>query len=128
MTGAARKILLDENMPRGLADDLAAAGHDVQKVSSLAAGIDDRAVLDLARRSGRWLLTFDSDFGDLVFHRGEAPPPAILYFRLHPIVESDLLTLALRALAHGAAAGFIVVTRESTRVRPFNTVPSDEGI
>ena len=127
MTGAARRILLDENMPRGVAEGLAAAGHDVQSVATSAAGIDDRAVLDLARRSSRWLLTFDSDFGDLVFHKGEAPPPAILFFRLHPIVEFDVLTLALRALADEAAAGFTVVTREGTRRRPFATVAPDGG-
>ncbi len=63
-------------MPLGLADGLVAAGHDVQSVATSAAGIDDRAVLDLARRGGRWLLTFDSDFGDLMFHKGEAPPAA----------------------------------------------------
>jgi len=127
VTGAARRILLDENMPRAVAERLAAAGHDVQSVATSTAGINDRAVLDLARRSNRWLLTFDSDFGDLVFHKGEAPPPVIVYFRLHPIVEVDVLMLALRALADDATAGFTVVTRDGTRRRPFATVAPDGG-
>ena len=126
MTAVARRVLLDENMPRGVADGLVAAGHDVQSVATLAAGIDDHAVLELARRGGRWLLTFDADFGELVFHKGEAPPPAILFFRLHPIVESDVLTLALRSLADDAG-GFMVVTREGTRRRPFAALAPDGG-
>lgn len=64
---------------------------------------------------------------DTAFHKGEAPPPAILFFRLQPIVESDVLTLALRALADDAAAGFTVVTREGTRRRPFTTAAPDGG-
>jgi predicted nuclease of predicted toxin-antitoxin system len=127
VTGAARRILLDENMPRSLAEALVAAGHDVLSVATVAAGIDDRAVLDLARSGNRWLLTFDSDFGELVFQKGEAPPPAILFFRLHPMVQADLLALALRALADDAVAGFTVVTREGTRRRPFTTVAPNGG-
>ena len=112
-------------MPRGLAEALVAAGHDVLSVATVAAGIDDRAVLALARRDSRWLLTFDSDFGELVFQKGEAPPPAILFFRLHPMVQADLLVLAVRSIADEAAAGFTVVTREGTRRRPFATVAPD---
>jgi hypothetical protein len=49
--------------------------------------------------TGRRLLTFDVDFGELVFSRGAAAPMAILYFRLHPIVMEEVLELALRAVA-----------------------------
>jgi hypothetical protein len=54
-----------------------------------------------------------------VFHRGVAPPPAILYFRLHPIVVPELLQLALRALVETPDGCFAVVTRDGTRLRPF---------
>lgn len=130
MSGAARRILLDENMPHAacrmphaVADALVAAGHDVQSVAALAAGINDRAVLDLARGGNRWLLTFGADFGadfgELAFQKGKAPPPAIVFFRLNPMVLGDLLALALRAIGDDAVAGFTVVTREGTRRRPF---------
>jgi len=38
--------------------------------------------------TGRLLLAFNVDFGELVFSRGAAAPTAILYFRLHPIVDA----------------------------------------
>lgn len=40
---------------------MASAGHDVRRVAEVAAGIDDRGVLQLARRETRRLLTFDAD-------------------------------------------------------------------
>ena len=73
----------------------------------------------MARAEQRWLLSFDGDFGELVFLRGAEPPPAILFFRLHPIVTVDVPDLALRALDQVPAGGFAVVTREGTRMRPF---------
>ena len=72
-----------------------------------------------------WLLTFDADFGDLVFDKGAAAPPAVLYFRVHPIVASEVLALALRALGEEADACFTVVTQESTRGRPFAAAVAD---
>ena len=73
----------------------------------------------MARAEQRWLLSFDGDFGELVFLRGAEPPPAILFFRLHPIVTVDVLDLALRALDQVPAGVFAVVTRDGTRMRPF---------
>ncbi len=122
-----RSVLLDENMPRSVAEGLAAAGHDVLSIAAVSPGIDDRAVLALAREGRRWLLTFDADFGDLVFQKGEAPPPALLFFRVHPVVASDVLALALRALDENADACFTVVTREGMRKRAFGTAVSDGG-
>ena len=93
-----RAVLLDENFPRAVASGLMAAGHDVVSIASLAPGLDDLSVLAMARTEQRCLLSFDGDFGELVFHRGAEPPPAILFFRVHPIVTADVLDLALRAL------------------------------
>lgn len=81
----------------------------------------------MARAEQRCLLSFDGDFGELVFHRGAEPPPAILFFRIHPIVTADVLELALRALDEVPPGMFAVVTREGTRTRPFQvlTDPAD---
>jgi predicted nuclease of predicted toxin-antitoxin system len=112
-------LLLDENFPHSVGKALAAAGHDVLYVAFVAPGANDRAVLALACEQGRRLLTFDADFGDLVFHHGAVPPPAILYFRVHPVVAEEVLSLALRALGEAPEGSFAVVTREGTRLRPF---------
>lgn len=120
-------VVLDEHMPRDVADGLRRAGHDVWKIADVAPGLDDRGVLALARRSGRWLLTFDADFGDLIYKRGAAPPPAVLYFRVRPLFASDVLALALSALNDANGGHFCVVTREGIRRRRMPPVATDAG-
>lgn len=112
-------LLLDENMPRSAGAALALAGHDVMHVGDAAPAADDRRVLALARAAGRLLVTFDADFGDLVFQRGEAPPPAILFVRLHPIDGATAAALVLRALADPVDRQFVVCIPEGLRRRPL---------
>jgi predicted nuclease of predicted toxin-antitoxin system len=116
-------LLADENFPGHVIRALVAAGHDVLSVASVSPGISDRAVLELARSSGRRLLTFDADFGDLVFAQGVEAPVAILYFRLHPIVVEEVVQAALRALKEVPDGSFAAVSRDSIRLRPFDLAP-----
>jgi hypothetical protein len=44
----------------------------------------------------------------------------VLYFRVHPVVATEVLSLALDALAQVDAGCFVVVTREGLRSRPFD--------
>jgi predicted nuclease of predicted toxin-antitoxin system len=120
-------ILLHENMPRYVTDGLRGAGHDVATVAATNPATDDRGVLAIARSAKRWLLTLAADFGDLIFQRGAASPPAVLYFRLHPIVAADVLTLALESLDEAHAGHFCVVTRQGIRRRPLPAASTDAG-
>ena len=113
-------LLADENFPLSVVDGLSTAGFDVLSIARSTPGISDLAVLDLACRSGRRLLTFDADFGNLVFFGGAAAPAAILYFRFHPIVPEEVLAAALRALSETPDGYIAVVTRENTRLRPMH--------
>ena len=120
------RLLADENFPGPVIHGLVEDGHDIVAVARLHAGVGDPDVLALAHQEGRWLLTFDTDFGDLVFLRSHPVPPAILLFRLHPIVVADVLTAARRALAEVTEGYFAVVGRDSTRLRPFRLARSRE--
>jgi len=114
-------LLLDENIPRSAGVVLARAGHDVLHVGDVEPAADDRRVLGIARDTGRVLVTFDADFGDLVFHRGESPPPAILYMRLHPVDGVTAGSLAVQALALPVLGQFMVCTVDGLRRRPLPT-------
>lgn len=118
------RLLADENFPGPEIAALAEDGHDILSVARSHAGADDAGVLALAIEEERWLLTFDSDFGDLVFLRHHPAPPAILLFRLYPIIIADVLAAARRALNEVTAGHFAVVGREATRLRPFRSTPS----
>ncbi|WP_291995423.1 DUF5615 family PIN-like protein [Candidatus Accumulibacter sp. ACC003] len=117
-----RSVLADENFPLPAVNSIGAAGYDVLAVARSSPGINDRAVLDLARREGRCLLTFDADSGDLVFFQGVPPPPAILVFRIQPIVIADVVAAALRVLAEVPDGSLAVITRAEIRLRPLSAV------
>lgn len=110
-------LLADENFPLPVIQGLSKAGYDIVSIAQISPGINDRAVLSLARETGRCLLTFDVDFGEMVFSRGIEPPVAILYFRLHPIIIEELLALALSSVKEIQPGYFTVISREGTRLR-----------
>lgn len=74
--------LLDENFPEPAAARLRASGWDVLAIGDTHPTADDASVLSLARAEQRWLVTFDRDFGDLIFHQRLPPPPLTLLFRV----------------------------------------------
>lgn len=61
------KILADENIPRLVVDCLRYNDHDVYWVAESDPSIKDHQVLKLATDSTRLLITFDKDFGSLLF-------------------------------------------------------------
>ncbi len=116
------RLLADENFPSSVARQLAAEGYDLELAALSLRSFPDVAVLCHARESRRALLTFDADFGDLIFLHGEAPPPAVFYFRLHPVVLPELYELAHVALQDFREGYFVVVERDSVRTRAFPAV------
>lgn len=85
------RFLFDQNAPLASAHRLRDAGHDVAQVES---GEPDGVVLDRARSESRIVVTYDRDFGYLVFRAGVPVPPGIVYFRSQPAFpESTALEL-----------------------------------
>jgi predicted nuclease of predicted toxin-antitoxin system len=78
-------LLVNENFPAPAIKALRAAGFDVVAVTEDMPGATDRVVLEHARDLGRWLITFDRDYGELVFLHELPPPPAIIFIRQEPI-------------------------------------------
>ncbi len=61
------RVLANENVPGDAVAALREAGHDVAWVRTDAPGSADTAILALAVREARVLLTFDKDFGELAW-------------------------------------------------------------
>lgn len=115
------KWLADENVPATSVRLLREAGWDVAHVREHHAGISDAEVLALAVRESRALLTFDRDFGELVFHKGMTCPPAVVYLRVVPTTPTEPaeLLLAMLAAAPKVRGYFLVLDRETIRRRPI---------
>lgn len=79
------KLLCDENIPAKTIDALRDGGGDVNSVREIAPGMADAEVLRQAVAHGCILVTFDRDFGELIFRQGQTPPPSVIYFRSFPL-------------------------------------------
>lgn len=93
-------VLADENVPRATIALLREAGMDVRSASEELPGAVDGAILDLARSEGRLLLTFDRDFGELIYRRQHEPPPAVVYLRFLPTTPEEPATVFRNLLRH----------------------------
>ena len=82
------RLLLNENYPLPSVKLLRGAGWEVLAIAESHASIDDVAVMRLARESSRWLITFDLDYGELVF-RQHLPPPLVLLLRVPSYLPED---------------------------------------
>jgi len=114
------KWLADENIPGAAVAFLRRRGEDVMAIAEIAPGISDEEVLERARTDRRILLSFDRDHGELIFHHGIAPPPAVVYFRLSPAGPDAVehILAGLIALGENALAGkFAVITADGMRQR-----------
>ena len=116
------RFLADENFPFPALAGLRDRGHDVSSGGDEHVGSSDEVVAEIRNREARILLTFDKDFGDLVFRRGLSsgsslvllrivPEPKLVVDLIHSLIETGILTTAV----------FCVVTRDRVRVRPLPT-------
>lgn len=74
-------FLADENIPRKSYQILLENGIDVKHITDEGlASISDKQVIDFAIKENRLIITFDSDFGELIF-RLNYKPIGVIYFR-----------------------------------------------
>ncbi|MEO0733836.1 MAG: DUF5615 family PIN-like protein, partial [Bacteroidota bacterium] len=73
-------LLADENFPFPSYRFLKEEGYDIKHIILEDPSIADESVIRLAIAEQRLILTFDSDFGQLIFQAQEKPP-GVIYFR-----------------------------------------------
>jgi hypothetical protein len=66
------RVLADENVPAASIARLRSEGLDVASAAESSPGAVDATLLDQARAEKRLLLTFDRDFGELIYRQGHA--------------------------------------------------------
>lgn len=117
----AAALLANESLPAPSIRRRRAAGIEVAAVREDAPGTDDVSALDRALAEQRWLLTFDMDYGALIYRRGLAQPPALVLYRLQRFGVDDaaLRLLALLDSNEVRGDGYLIVLNEAVRWRPF---------
>ncbi|PSQ99871.1 MAG: hypothetical protein BRD48_02545 [Bacteroidetes bacterium QS_9_68_14] len=112
------RFLADENVPMPSVRALREKGHDMAAVIETTPGTSDEGVLIRAREEDRTLVTFDSDYGTLIFRDRNVAPPAVVYFRLVPREPLEPARALQQLLKETTLAGqFTVVERQGVRQR-----------
>lgn len=65
------KVLVDENIGSSVVQYLLSEGHNVIWIKELRPGMSDKEILKLALKTRRIIITYDQDFGELIFLKGE---------------------------------------------------------
>ena len=115
------KLLANEKVPKSVWRELKREGHDVSSVANTSPGASDKAVIEIAKNEGRIILTFDKDFGELVF-KEKTNVKGVILLRLPPR-SADFVLEKLRDLFSRSEIefgnSFLVVEEDKVRLRPL---------
>ena len=120
------RLCANENISKDCVVKLREGGHDVLWIRESAPGLADENVLVRVRRENRLLITFDKDFGQLVFQRGAQASRGVVLFRISQVSSAITAERVCTALASRDdwAGHFSVVEDFGVRMRPLPTIPS----
>jgi predicted nuclease of predicted toxin-antitoxin system len=113
------KILADENIEREFVEALREADFDVMSVRESFIGFADDEILQIAVDEKAVILTYDTDFGELVF-RFSLKSYGVILLRLSglSLVEKNRKTiLAIREHEAELENAFTVISENSVRIR-----------
>ncbi len=91
-------FLADENFPVPSIHRLRQAGHDVLAIITEAPGSADKDILTQATHQRRIVLTFDRDFGELIFHFQAKGRAGVIFFRIKPADPEEPAEMLLHLL------------------------------
>ncbi|ACY48771.1 DUF5615 family PIN-like protein [Rhodothermus marinus] len=116
------RCLANENFPLSSVHLLRQAGYDVTSIIQEMPGATDHEVLARASREKRIVLTFDRDYGALVYRMRSPVPSGIVLFRFDPQTPEEPAQWLLRVLQQPGLfleGKFTVIERERVRQRPL---------
>ncbi|MFN6089512.1 MAG: DUF5615 family PIN-like protein [Cyclobacteriaceae bacterium] len=76
------RLLANENFPIKSVLYLRNKGFDISSIGTDNPSIQDHAVMTIAIREQRTILTFDRDYGELIFKYNYKPERGVIYLRL----------------------------------------------
>ncbi len=95
------KFLANENVPFATVRELRNNGFDVFSISENFPSIKDEAVVLFASAENRVIITFDRDYGELVFKKRLNFTAGVIYFRIQSFLPEKPAEILLRLISTG---------------------------
>lgn len=116
------KFLANENIPRVSVLLIRDAGFDIVSVGEEFAGISDPEVISFANTEGRTIITFDSDYGELIFKHGLKVDQGVIYLRVstsRPKVAAEIVIPLVEKTDIDFSSALTVVDQDKVRQRKY---------
>ena len=116
-------FLANENFPRPSILFLREQGYVIISIQEAYQGISDNEVLKIAKEQNLIILTFDRDYGELIFRYAVDNPPSVIYFRSKgdgPLFVGQFLHELLLSNQIDISAAFTVIDKNGIRQRFYN--------
>ena len=110
------KFLADENIPLEVIKKLKKDGVDIVSMSVISPGLNDEEVLSYVKTKKRVLITFDNDFGKLVFNNQKENNGVIL-LRFVPQTAEFIYSMLKKILSQNVEFEKSFCVAEITRLR-----------
>ncbi len=115
------QFLANENFPLP-SIKLLRKHHHVISISEESPGINDERVIRLALDQNLIILTFDRDYGEIIFRHQILPAPAVIYFRFkgkNPEAAGHILNLLIESGSFQLENHFTVIEESGIRQRDY---------
>lgn len=116
------KLLANENFPEASVALLRNLGYDVYSIGELDPSISDIIVMQIAISQNRTIITFDRDYGELIFKHGHRPEKGVIYLRiepLYPLYPAEIIHQLLQIDGFQTTNTLTVVAESKVRQRKY---------
>ncbi len=77
------KFIADENIPLKVVERLKSSGIEIESVVKFKPGMADKEIVKLSSEERSVIITFDKDFGELIF-KNSLKPYGVILLRIQP--------------------------------------------
>ena len=115
------KIIADENIPLKVIQKLHESQIDVLSITENNRGISDKEIAGLAIEENGYILTFDKDFGDIIY-KDKFKLKGMILLRIEPRNIDYIFNKIIRVIdiiKDNDDYNIFVVTEDKIRIRKF---------